>query len=344
MGIRRQVTFPMTAATAHSAQLCIDALSTVTTACRSPLYEVMTMANTLELSRQAWVIRGQSHSRRMGSWPSWFARNTGEKPLLYLHSAMSSAQLCALSDETAQRGILCNDTENQPSPWPKGAQPSLPIWLATNPRCTPYDPASGEEARAIVLAGLRTLYVNGQPGFYYLALHDHDSAVPLSAQDREDALKGMYPIQGASAGDVRLLGAGRALEEVVQAARLLEQDWNITAQLWSCPSYTRLAREAAATERWNCLHPTAPKRRCHLRDCLAGNAAPVIAVTGYPQAIVDQLAGHVDARFVALGAGSVQAGAPNRHWIAVLALNALAEEGLIDAQQVELAMNRYALK
>ena len=334
----------MTAATAHAAQLCIDALSTAAPASSSPLYTVTSMANTLESSRQAWVIRGQSRSRRAGNWPGWFARNTVEKPLLYLHSAQSSAQLSALSDVTQQRGILCNDIENQPSRWPKGAQPSLPLWLATHPRCTPYDPASGEEAQAIVLAALRTLYVDGKPGFYYLALHDHEGAAPLSEQDREAALKGMYPLQRHTLGDVRLLGAGRALEEVAQAKRLLAQDWNITAQLWSCPSYTRLAREAAAAERWNRLHPRVPKRSCHLRDCLAGDSAPVIAVTGYPQAIVDQLAGYVDARFVALGAGSVQTAAPSRHWVVVSALKALADEGRIDALQVEEGMKRYALK
>ncbi|NVH62133.1 pyruvate dehydrogenase [Pseudomonas simiae] len=333
----------MTAATAHAAQLCINALSTTAPTRHSPLYTVINMANTLELSRQAWVIRGQSSSRRMGNWPGWFARNTTEKPLLYLHSAQSSAQLSALSDVTQQRGILCNDIENQPSRWPKGAQPSLPLWLATHPCCTPYDPASGEEARAIVLAALRSLYVDGKPGFYYLALHDHEGATPLSEQDREAVLEGMYPLQQDTRGDVRLLGAGRALAEVVQAKRLLAQDWNITAQLWSCPSYTRLAREAAAVERWNRLHPGVPKRSCHLRNCLAGSAAPVIAVTGYPQAIVDQLGAHVDARFVALGAGSVQASAPSRYWIVVAALRALADEGCIDALQVEAAMNRYAL-
>jgi len=333
----------MTAATAHAAQLCINALSTAAPTRHSPLYTVINMANTLELSRQAWVIRGQSSSRRMGNWPGWFARNTTEKPLLYLHSAQSSAQLSALSDVTQQRGILCNDIKNQPSRWPKGAQPSLPLWLATHPCCTPYDPASGEEARAIVLAALRSLYVDGKPGFYYLALHDHEGATPLSEQDREAVLEGMYPLQQDTRGDVRLLGAGRALAEVVQAKRLLAQDWNITAQLWSCPSYTRLAREAAAVERWNRLHPGVPKRSCHLRNCLAGSAAPVIAVTGYPQAIVDQLGAHVDARFVALGAGSVQASAPSRYWIVVAALRALADEGCIDALQVEAAMNRYAL-
>lgn len=334
----------MTAATVNAAQLCIDALSTAAAASRSPLYTVTRMADTLEFSRHAWVIRGQSRSRRAGHWPGWFARNTAEKPLLYLHSAQSSAQLSALSDVTQQRGILCNDIENQPSRWPKGAQPSLPLWLATHPRCTPYDQASGDEAQAIVLAALRTLYVDGKPGFYYLALHDHDNTAALNEQDREAALKGMYPLQQDTPGDVRLLGAGRALEEVVQAKRLLEQDWNITAQLWSCPSYTRLAREAATAERWNRLHPEAPRRSCHLRDCLAGNAAPVIAVTGYPQAIVDQLAGHVQARFVALGAGSVQTAAPSRYWIVVSALRALADEGRIDALLVEKGIKRYVLK
>ena len=334
----------MPASIAHSAQSCIDALSTAACPGNSPLYTVMSMANTLESSRHAWVIRGQSCSRRVGNWPIWFARNRGEKPLLYLHSAVSSAQLCALSEQTAQRGILCNDIENQPSPWPKGTHPSLPVWLATHPGCTPYDPASGDEARAIVLAGLRTLYVDGQPGFYYLALHDQDAHTTLTVQDREDAHKGMYPIRRDQAADVRLLGAGRALQEVMHAARLLEQDWNITAQVWSSPSYTRLAREAATAERWNRLHPLAPRRSCHLRDCLAGSSAPVIAVTGYPQVIVDQLAAHVDARFIALGAGSVQAHAPSRYWIVASALRALADEGRTEVQQVENALQRYHLK
>ena len=333
----------MPASTALSALLCIDALNAAGQPRNSPLSTVMTMATTLESSRQAWVIRGQSRSRRVSSWPVWFGRNTSEKPMLYLHSAASSAQLCALSNQTAQRGILCNDIENQSSIWPKGAQPSLPLWLATHPYCTPYDPASGEEARAIVLEGLRRLYVDGMPGFYYLALHDHENPMPLNARQRKDVLKGMYAIQREGPADVRLLGAGRALEEVKHAAQLLEQDWNISAQVWSCPSYTRLAREAAAAERWNRLHPTAPRQGCHLRDCLERSPAPVIAVTGYPQAIVDQLAGYVDARFVALGAGTVQASAPSRYWIVVSTLRALADEGRVDIKQVEAAMAQYTL-
>ncbi|EIK72577.1 hypothetical protein PseBG33_3420 [Pseudomonas synxantha BG33R] len=59
----------MPASIAHSAQSCIDALSTAACPGNSPLYTVMSMANTLESSRHAWVIRGQSCSRRVGNWP-----------------------------------------------------------------------------------------------------------------------------------------------------------------------------------------------------------------------------------------------------------------------------------
>jgi pyruvate dehydrogenase E1 component len=70
----------------------------------------------------------------------------------------------------------------------------------------------------------------------------------------------------------------------------------------------------------------------------------VVAVTGYPQPIVDQLAGYVDARFVALGAGSVETSPPSRYWVAVLALKALADDGRIEVEQVEAALHRYHLR
>jgi len=238
MGTRCQATLLMTASTERSALICIAALNAMQQPRCSPLCSVMNMANTLESSRQAWVIRGQSRSRRAMSWPTWFARNTGEKPMLYLHTAASSAQLRALSRETRQRGILCNDNETRPSP-------SLPLWLASNPHCTPYDPASGEEARAVVLAALQALYVDGEPGFYYLALHDQYDGPGLSPQDRDHALRGMYRVRRSYTSElkVRLLGAGRAFEEVVHAAQLLETDWNVAAQLWSCQTSARHARE-----------------------------------------------------------------------------------------------------
>lgn len=355
---------PSQAHAGRAARACIERLrATLPTArLHSPLFTVMQIANTLELDRSvanhAWVIRNNAHqgaSTRISAWPLWFSRDTREKPLLYLHSAHSSAQLCAVSGESARRGILCNDNETLASSWPKGADPSLPLWLANNPACLPFDPASGDEARAIVLEALHRLYVEGCPGFYYLALHDLEQGPRLSENDQHAALRGMYKVADSSPAEqaprVRLLGAGQAFEEVQQAALLLEQDWGIATQLWSCPSYTRLAREAAAAERWNRLHPQACKRSAHLMRCLGDSRDPVLAVTGYGQAVTDQLRGFVKAPFVALGSsaahtqdGSRPTRSPSRQWIATLALKALADEQRLATSKVEEAVLRYGLR
>ncbi|NWD47437.1 transketolase-like TK C-terminal-containing protein [Pseudomonas gingeri] len=335
-----------------TALACIRALHAAPVTTGSPLSSVLEIADRLEhgiaANRGAWVIRNHRHpdaprSTQISAWSMRFSRHRAERPLLYLLSAAHSAGLCAVADETLQRGILCNDIETLPSRWPKGAQPSLPLWLAGNPRCQPFDPASGAEARAIVLAALQRLYVEGDPGFYYLALHDREQGPALTPEQTQDALNGMYHLSPERPAAIRLLGAGQALEEVRAAAVLLEQDWGISTQVWSCPSYTRLARDAAGAEHWNRLHPGKAKRRSHLANCLGDSTAPVMAVTGYPQAVVDPLGGYVAARFVGLGAGSVRPTAPDRHWITALALGALADEQRIAPWIAREALERYGL-
>jgi len=345
----------------QAAQACLDLLRSAHPPGGSPLNTVLEMANTLELdrrtARQSFVVRSHSapqRSTRISAWPLWFSTDSAEKPLLYLHRCSSSAQLCAVSAETAARGILCNDSETQTSPWPKGADPSLALWLAHNPHCLPFDPATGAEAEAIVLEALQRLYIEGQPGFYYLALHDHELQLELTPEQRQAALQGMYKVTDTTAhpaaGRVRLLGAGRAFAQVRAAADLLQRDWKVASQLWSCPSYTRLAREAAAAQHWNRLHPGQEKRGSHLQRCLADDSAPVIAVTGYGQAVAEQLRPHLKAELVALGTDSFDAArdprrgrCPEARWIAVLALKSLADAGQLPMQCVEQAMATYGL-
>ena len=50
--------------------------------------------------------------------------------------------------------------------------------------CTPYDPASAGEARAILRGALQALYVDGDAGCCYLTLHGDDAgADPLGEPD-----------------------------------------------------------------------------------------------------------------------------------------------------------------
>jgi len=285
-----------------------------------------------------------------GAWAVRYrhAATQAEKPLLYLCSPASLPALRGLLIESGERGIVCNDAETHASRWPKGVQPALPAWLAAQHNCTPFDPATGEEVRAILRSALETLYLEQQSGYYYLAIHDEGAdesaaAAPLSAADAAAASLGMYRVSppGPAPCRVRLCGAGRMLAVVADAARLLKEDWDIATQVWSCPSYTRLARDAQAAEQWNLRHPRATPRLAHVRRCLGDSAAPVIAVTGYGQHIAGQIGGYVRGRFIAVGADTrMETSAP---WLAVTALKALADDGALPRQFVDYALRRYAL-
>lgn len=284
--------------------------------------------------------------RPISAWPLWFGERARQaQPLFYLTQSATSAQLSMLTSQINERGIVLNDIESSPSRWAKGAHPWLPLWLAANRHCLPFDPACGEEALVLLAAALQSLYVDAQPAFCYMTLHD-DPGEDLAC-DRSQAWLGMYrlPSDGAQAGPrIRLLGAGQMLREVRAAAQLLEQEWGVGCELWSCPSYTRLARDAEAVQRWNNRHRNEAPRRCHLHECLAASNEPVLAVTGYAEFVAAQIGACLKAPFTALGADSL---APdqrlNRYWMVYSALQALVREGQFGTQVLQEAQQRYRL-
>ena len=72
-----------------------------------------------------------------------------------------------------------------------------------------------------------------------------------------------------SQSPVQLLGSGTILREVLAAAELLEQDWNVSADVWSVTSFTELRREGMDG---GSLEPPAPRRRAaaHPRRAVPG--------------------------------------------------------------------------
>ncbi|MBR7540248.1 hypothetical protein KC221_29115, partial [Mycobacterium tuberculosis] len=54
---------------------------------------------------------------------------------------------------------------------------------------------------------------------------------------------------------VQLLGSGTILREAIAAAELLDKDFGVTADIWSCPSFNELRRDGFDVERANRLHP-----------------------------------------------------------------------------------------
>src|SRR3546814_8557085 len=86
-------------------------------------------------------------------------------------------------------------------------------------------------------------------------------------------VRGMYLLRSedkAEKAHVQLLGSGCILREVIAAADLLKDEWGVTSDVWSVPSFTELARDGRETERWNLLHPTQTAKKSYVEECLGG--------------------------------------------------------------------------
>jgi pyruvate dehydrogenase E1 component len=158
---------------------------------------------------------------------------------------------------------------------------------------------------------------------------------------------------------VQLLGSGTIFREVAAAAELLERDWGVGADLWSCPSFTELRRDGLATERWNLLHPADKAKKSHVETSLEKHAGPVIVSTDYMKAFGDGIRGflprdggkHRTCKVLGTdGFGRSDTREQlrhffevNRYFVTIAALKALAEDGAIEAKVVADAIKKYGI-
>ena len=58
---------------------------------------------------------------------------------------------------------------------------------------------------------------------------------------------------------VNLLGSGTILRESMAARELLEDDWGVAANVWSCPSFNELARDGQDASAGTCCTRPEPR-------------------------------------------------------------------------------------
>ncbi|MCS6811818.1 MAG: pyruvate dehydrogenase (acetyl-transferring), homodimeric type [Tepidimonas sp.] len=229
---------------------------------------------------------------------------------------------------------------------------------ATIPNCVSYDPTFAHEVAVILHHGLKRMVEKQDNVFFYLTLLNENYAHPgLKPGTEEQIIRGMYLLQPGPqmALRVQLLGSGAILREALQAQTLLARDWGVAADVWSCPSFTELAREGQDCERWNMLHPTAEPRVPFVAQQLAAHPGPVVASTDYVRAFAEQIRPFLPAgrRYKVLGTDGFGRSdfrwrlrrhfEVDRHYITVAALKALAEEGTVSASRVAEAIAKYGI-
>ena len=216
---------------------------------------------------------------------------------------------------------------------------------STIPNCVAYDPTYSYELAVIIQDGMRRMYQERENIFYYLTCMNENYAHPAMPTGTEAGiLKGMYLLKsvGKTTSKVTLLGSGTILREVEAAAVILEQEFKISSDIYSCTSFSELRREALDVERWNLLHPADRQRDSYITQTLSGSKGPFIASTDYMKVVADQIRQWVPGRYVVLGTdgyGRSDGRAAlrrhfevDRHYIVAASLKALADEDKLDKQ------------
>jgi len=232
------------------------------------------------------------------------------------------------------------------------------ILASVIPNCVAYDPTFAHEVAVILHSGLKRMVADQEDVFFYITLMNENYAHPgFKSGTEEQILKGMYRLQsgGKSEKRVQLMGSGTILREVIAAAELLQQDFGVSADVWSCPSFTELRRDGMECERFNLLNPTAKPKQPFVAEQLSGTQGPIVAATDYMRLFSDQVRPYIPQgrRYITLGTdgfGRSDTRAKlreffevDRRYVVVAALRGLADDGVIKMSVVEDAIKKYGI-
>jgi len=132
------------------------------------------------------------------------------------------------------------------------------------PNCISYDPTFSYELAVIIQHGLDKMFVQEQDVYYYITLMNENYIHPDMPQGCEEGIiKGLYLCKAANDKQnkirVQLLGSGTILNEHLAAQLLLENDFGVSADVWSVTSFSELRRDLLFVDRGNHWHPNAIK-------------------------------------------------------------------------------------
>ncbi|MFK7852621.1 MAG: pyruvate dehydrogenase (acetyl-transferring), homodimeric type [Granulosicoccus sp.] len=234
----------------------------------------------------------------------------------------------------------------------------------TIPNCVSYDPCFGYEMAVIIHNGMTRMLIERESVFFYITAMNENYVHPAMPEGVEEGIiKGIYKLRDVADGDktaakkfdthVRLLGGGTILREVMEAAEMLEKEWNIGAEIYSVTSFNELARDGLEVERWNMLHPNDDPRVPYITQVLGGDDAPVVSSTDYMKTYSDQVREYVPATFTTLGTDGFGRSDTreklreffevDRRYVTIAALHALSIDNKLDKVSVAKAVQQYGI-
>ncbi|HDL4386753.1 TPA: pyruvate dehydrogenase (acetyl-transferring), homodimeric type [Mannheimia haemolytica] len=312
----------------------------------------------------------QEGINELGATASWVAAATSYSvsnlPMIpfFIYYSMFGFQrvgdMMWLAGDQLARGFMIGGTSGRTTLNGEGLQHEdghSHIQAGVIPNCVTYDPAFAFEVAVIVQDGIRRMYGENQEDiFYYITTLNEITEQPaMPAGAEEDIRKGLYKfetVEGKGKGHVQLLSSGAIMRHVRAAAQILANDYGITADVFSAPSFNELGRDGADVARWNLLHPTETPRVPYVAQVLQD--LPTVASTDYMKMYAEQIRAYVPSKHYHVlgtdGFGRSDSRANLREhfevderYVVVAALAQLAKEGTVENKVVAEAITKFGL-
>jgi len=175
-----------------------------------------------------------------------------------------------------------------------------------SPTIQAYDPAFGYEIAVIVREGLRRMLEEGDPVMYYLTVTNEFYKMPAMPENVEEGiLKGMYKFRPSANSRAKvkahLMGSGAILNEALEAQKVLEEEYDVPADVWSVTSYKNLYWDGIETERDNIRRPGEDRRPSFVAQQFAEEKGVYVAASDYLKALPASIAKWVPGPMAVLG-------------------------------------------
>lgn len=161
------------------------------------------------------------------------------------------------------------------------------------PNLKTYDPAFAFELAVIIRDGIYRMYEKQEDIYYYITVMNENYPQPAMPEGvKEGILKGMYKFKKSdkkSKAKAHLLGSGTILNEVLKAQEILENNYNVSADVWSVTSYKELRLNGMETERYNMFNPDKPAKEPYVTAVTKGENGVFIAASDYVQILADSI-------------------------------------------------------
>ncbi|QJC35281.1 pyruvate dehydrogenase (acetyl-transferring), homodimeric type [Enterobacteriaceae endosymbiont of Donacia proxima] len=241
-----------------------------------------------------------------GAFASWLAAatsySTNNFPMIpfYIYYSIFGFQrigdFCWAAGDQQARGFLIGATSGRTTLNGEGLQHEdghSHIYSLTIPNCISYDPTYAYELAVIINNGIQRMYGKQQENIYYYITtmnetYDMPSMNPLNEYG---ICKGIYKLTTINSSKnkitVQLLGSGAILRNMLKAANILFQEYNINSDIFSVTSFTEVAREGQDCDHWNLLHPSEKNRIPYITSIMKNY--PTVAATDYIKNFAEQI-------------------------------------------------------